>query len=272
MNRLPSYLRIRILELLCEGVSMRSIARVLDVSPNTVNKLLIEAGRTCQAHHDATVRNLTPRYIECDEQWAFCYAKDRNVPFVIGDPDHAGDTWTWVAIDRDSKLVISWLVSPTRDTQHALPFMLDLRSRLASRVQLTTDGLQSYIEAVESAFGSDVDYAQLIKRYRTGDDGRRRYDGAERRIISGNPEYDMISTSFVERVNLTTRMSMRRYTRKTNGHSKRLEHHRYALALYLTHYNFCRRHSSTRTTPAVSAGLAEFPYDTGWILGLIDRA
>lgn len=150
--------------------------------------------------------------------------------------------------------------------------MLDFRSRLANRVQITTDGLRSYIEAVESAFGSDVDYAQLVRNYRVGDDGRRRYDGAERRIIFGNPEYDMISTTFVERVNLTTRMSMRRYTRKTNAHSKSLEHHRRALALYFTHYNFCRRHSSIGTTPAVAAGLAEFPYDTGWILGLINRA
>ena len=257
--------------MLNEGASINSISRVLDVAPMTINRLLVQAGNACQTHHDRTVRNLTPRYIECDEQWAFCYAKDRNLPYIIGDPDHAGDTWTWVAIDRDTKLVISYLVSPDRTLEHARPFMLDLRSRITNRIQLTTDGLRSYLEAVESAFGSEVDYAQLIKSYQPRpEDGRPRYAGSERRVIIGDPEYAMISTSFVERVNLTTRMSMRRYTRRTNGHSKSLEHHEHALALYFTWYNFCRRHSSIRTTPACAAGLAEFPYDTGWILGLMN--
>ena len=247
---------------------MRSTARILDVSPNTVNKLLIEAGRACETHHDATVRDLTVHYVECDEQWSFCYAKARNAPRVTGNPEHAGDTWTWVAIDRDTKLVISWLVSPTRDLEHAIPFMLDLRSRLANRVQLTTDGHRSYLEAVETAFGAEVDYAQVIKMY----DGRGRYTGSRKVPVSGQPNQRMISTSFVERVNLTTRMSMRRYTRKTNAHSKSLEHHRYALALYFTWYNFCRRHSSIGTTPAVAAGLTEFPLGTDWILDLIDQS
>ena len=250
---------------------MRSTARILDVSPNTVNKLLIEAGRACETHHDATVRDLTVHYVECDEQWAFCYAKARNAPYISGSTDHAGDTWTWVAIDRDTKLVISWLVSPTRDLEHAIPFMLDLRSRIANRVQITTDGLRAYLEAVENAFGNDVDYAQLVKNYRPGTGGRPRYAGSDKRVITGHPNQRMISTSFVERVNLTTRMSMRRYTRKTNAHSKSLEHHRYALALYFTWYNFCRRHSSIRTTPAVAAGLAEFPHGTNWILDLIEQ-
>ena len=199
--------------------------------------------------------------------------KDRNLPYIIGDPEHAGDTWLWVAIDRDAKLVISYLVSPNQNLEYARPFMLDLRSRITNRIQLTTDGLGSYPPAVEDAFGSEVDYAQLVKQYRTSpDDGRRRYAGSERRIINGNPEYAMISTSFVERINLTTRMSMRRYTRKTNGHSKSLEHHEHALALYFTWYNFCRPHSSLGryTTPAMAAGLAEFPHDTGWILGLMN--
>ena len=252
---------------------MSSIARVEDVAPMTITRLLVQAGHACQRHHNNTVRNLTPRYVECDEQWAFCYAKDRNLPYITGDPDHAGDTWTWVAIDRDTKLVISYLVSPDRTLEYARPFMLDLRSRIINRIQLTTDGWNAYIEAVDNAFVGDIDYAQLVKQYRTSpDDGRRRYAGAERRIITGNPEYAMISTSFVERINLTTRMSLRRYTRKTNGHSKSLEHHEHALALYFTHYNFCRPHSSLGryTTPAMAAGLAEFPHDTGWILGLMN--
>ena len=260
--------------MLCEGSSINSVTRVLHAAEMTVARLLVEAGHACQRHHDRTVRNLTPRYVECDEQWSFTYAKDRNLPYIRTRPEHlehAGDTWLWVAIDRDTKLVISYLVSPDRTLEYARPFILDLRSRIANRIQLTTDGMWSYPEAVENAFRAEVDYAQLIKQYRTSpEDGRRRYAGAERRIINGNPEYAMISTSFVERINQTTRMSMRRYTRKTNAHSKSLEHHEHALALHFTHYNFCRVHSSIRTTPACAAGLAEFPYDTGWILGLMN--
>ena len=259
--------------MLCEGSSINSVTRVCNVAEMTVARLLVEAGHACQRHHDRTVRNLTPRYVEADEQWAFCYAKDRNVPYITGDPEYAGDLWTWVAIDRDSKLVISYLVSLNQNLEYARPFMLDLSSRIANRIQLTTDGLNSYLSAVEDAFGSEVDYAQLVKRYETSPgDGRRRYAGAERHIISGNPEYTMISTSFVERINQTTRMSLRRYTRKTNAHSKSLEHHEHALALHFLHYNFCRPHSSLGryTTPAMAAGLAEFPHDTGWILGLMN--
>ena len=257
--------------MLCEGSSINSVTRVLGVAEMTVARLLVEAGHACQRHHDRIVRDLTPRYVEADEQWAFCYAKDQNLPYIQGNPEYAGDTWTWVAIDRDTKLVISYLVSPDRTFEYARPFMLDLRSRIVSRIQLTTDGLWSYLEAVENAFGAEVDYAQLIKQYRTSpEDGRRRYAEAERRVINGHPEYTMISTSFVERINQTTRMSMRRYTRKTNAHSKSLEHHEHALALYFTWYNFCRVHSSIRTTPACAAGLAEFPYDTGWILDLMN--
>lgn len=261
--------------MLCEGASINSVTRVLDVAPMTVTRLLVEAGHACQRHHDTTVRNLTPRYVECDEQWSFTYAKDRNLPYILGNPEHAGDTWLWVALDRDSKLVISYLVSPNQNLEYARPFMLDLRSRITNRIQLTTDGMWSYPEAVENAFGAEVDYAQLIKQSRTSpEDGRRRYDGAERRVITGNPEYAMISTSFVERINRTTRMSMRRYTRRTDAHSKTLEHHEHAVALYFTWYNFCRIHSSLsedrRTTPAMAAGLAEFPYDTGWILDLMN--
>ena len=188
---------------------MRATSRVVGVSYNTVAKLLADVGVACLVFHDAMVRDITARYVECDEIWSFCYAKQRNAPRITGSTDYAGSVWTWTAIDRESKLMISWLVSPTRDFEHALEFMGDLSARLANRVQLTTDGHRAYLEAVEGAFGSDVDYAQLIKMY----DGRGRYTGSRKVPVSGTPDPENISTSFVERQNGTMREEIRRYTR-----------------------------------------------------------
>ena len=264
---------------------MRSVSRATGVSINTVTKLLVAAGEACARFHDETVREVLALTVQCDEVWSFCYAKRRNVEYAVAAPAEAGDVWTWTGIDADSKLIVSWHVSPSRDSDAAIEIMDDLRARLANRVQVTTDGLKSYLEAVEGAFGSDVDYAQLVKLY--GDPPReeaRRYSpvecvGAVRQEVSGNPDWDHISTSFVERQNLTMRMGMRRFTRLTNAFSKKLENHCHMLALYFVHYNFCRSHTTLtkrangyKTTPAMATGLAERVHDMTWLVGLVNAS
>ena len=278
MNKLPIAKRTQILNMLVEGSSMRSISRVVGVSINTVTKLLVDAGEACREYHDKTVREAHASRVEADEIWSFCYSKQRNAPMAKGDPDYAGDVWTWTGIDRDSKLILSWAVSPGRGSEYAIEFMDDLRSRLANRVQLTTDGHKAYLEAVEGAFGGDVDYAQLVKLYGASQETvQGRYSpavclGANKTSVVGNPAHDSISTSFVERHNLTTRMSLRRFTRLTNAFSKKLENHLHALALYFVFYNFCRPHKSLKgNTPAMSAGLADYPHDLAWIVDLIEQ-
>ena len=276
MNKLPEHRRIQALHMLVEGSSMRSVSRVMDISITTVVKLLVDAGKACMEYHDKTVNNVHARHIQCDEIWAFCYSKAKNVSPEY--PDGAGDVWTWTGLDSDSKLIISWLVTPGRDSGYAIEFMDDLRSRLANRIQLSTDGHRAYLDAVEGAFGGDVDYAQLVKLYGpSGDDGtQRRYSSAQcigtRKVeIVGKPNMDELSTSYVERQNLTMRMSMRRYTRLTNGFSKKLQNHIYASALYAVWYNWIRPHKSLKgKTPAMAAGLADRVYDVRWIVGLID--
>ena len=276
MNKLSLSKRTQILNMLVEGSSMRSISRVVGVSINTVTKLLIDAGGACQAHHNEHVQGVTTRRVECDEIWAFCYAKQKNAARITGETDYAGDVWTWTAIDSDSKLMLSWLVSPGRDSSYAIELMDDLRNRLANRVQLTTDGHKAYLEAVEGAFGGDVDYAQLVKIYASiGTEEQRRYsparyNGSQKRAIVGNPNQDNISTSYVERQNLTMRMSMRRFTRLTNAFSKRVENHCHALALYFTYYNWVRTHKTLGVTPAMAAGLTDAPRSIEWIVGLIE--
>lgn len=278
MNRLPSDKRVQILSLLCEGSSMRSISRVCDVSINTVTKLLEDSGRFCASFHDERVRGLTSKRIQCDEIWSFCYAKARNVPLAKSPVRGAGDIWTWTAIDADTKLICSWAVGQ-RDADWAYAFMDDLKGRLANRVQLTTDGWKSYLEAVEKNFGEEIDFAQLVKLYGpgygSGED--RKYSppeciGEVRTPITGYPEWDHISTSYVERQNLTMRMSMKRFARLSNAYSKKLANHRHAISLYFCFYNWTRIHKTLRVTPAMAAGLTDRVWDLAGFVELIEEA
>ncbi len=275
MNRIPLHKRTQILSMLVEGSSLRSTSRVAGISVNTVTKLLIEAGEACAVYHDDAVREVTASRIQCDEIWSFCYAKQKNVAKAKSAPVNAGDVWTWTALDADSKLIVSYLVGG-RDSGYALEFMDDVRSRLANRVQLTTDGHRAYLEAVEGAFGGDVDYAQLIKLYGASPDSAKgRYSPAEctgikKNVVEGDPDKKYISTSYVERQNLTMRMSMRRFTRLTNGFSKKIDNHIHSLSLYFVHYNFCRIHKTLKVTPAMAAGISNTLRDVEWIVSLID--
>jgi len=278
MNRLTSEERARIIHLLCEGQSIRAITRLTGASKNTVAKLLGDAGRACMAYHDANVRDVKAARVQVDEIWSFTYAKQKNVPTAKAAPEGAGDTWTWTAIDADSKLIVSYLVGG-RDAEYAMWFMDDLASRLANRVQLTSDGHRAYLEAVEGAFGCDVDYAQLVKLY--GSEGCKgadvRYSPAEctgirKRRVEGNPDEAHVSTSYVERNNLTMRMHMRRFTRLTNAFSKKVENHAHAVALHMMYYNFVRIHKTLRMTPAMAAGVTDRLWEIGDIVALVEAA
>jgi IS1 family transposase len=276
MNKLPLAKRTQILSMLVEGSSMRSISRVADVSINTVAKLLVEAGEACLAIHDETVRGVKASRVQCDEIWSFCYAKEKNVATAKAAPDGAGDVWTWTAIDADTKLMVSYFVGD-RSGESAMILMDDLRARLANRVQLTTDGHRAYLEAVEGAFGADVDYAQLVKLY-GGTEGagpEKRYSpadctGIRKRRVEGNPDERHVSTSHVERMNLSIRMQNRRFTRLTNAFSKKLDNHIHALALYFAFYNFCRVHKSLRMSPAMAAGVSDRLWSLEDIVAKID--
>jgi len=254
---------------------MRSIARIVGVSINTVTKLLVDAGKACIAYHNVHVRNVKAKQVQCDEIWAFCYSKAKNTT-EANKLNGAGDVWTWTALDADSKLIISYLVG-NRDAECAMLLMNDLRSRLANRVQLTTDGHRSYLEAVEGAFGEETDYAQLMKVYGEVAEGQKRYSpaecvGAKKNKVTGNPDPDYISTSFVERSNLSIRMGIRRFTRLTNAFSKKLENHCYMLALYFMFYNFVRIHTSLRVTPAMAAGVTAKLWSISDIIDLVEEA
>jgi IS1 family transposase len=278
MNRLSPEDRSRILHLLCEGNSIRSITRLTGASKNTVVKLLIDAGKASMAYHDQYVRKVKASRIQCDEIWTFTYAKHRNVKTCKNAPDHAGDTWTWTAIDAETKLIVSYLVGG-RDADYAMALMDDLRSRLRNRVQLTTDGHGVYLQAVERTFGADVDYAQLVKIYGepVGKPNERRYSpgeccGVRLRAVEGRPDPKHISTSYVERSNLTMRMHMRRFTRLTNAFSKKVENHAYAVALHFMYYNFVRIHAKLRMSPAMAAGVSDRLWEIGDIVALIEKA
>lgn len=268
MNKLPLAKRVQILSMLCEGSSMRSISRVADVSINTVTKLLVDAGEACLALHDEQVRGVKSARIQADEIWSFCYAKARNVATAEAAPEGAGDVWTWTAIDADTKLMISYFVGD-RGQESALILADDLRSRVVSeRVQITTDGHRPYQQAIEDAFGMDADYATIEKVYRTDPAARQgRYSppvciGAKKTRIGGDPDPRHVSTSYVERTNLSIRMQNRRFTRLTNAFSKKFQNHVHALALYFAFYNFVRIHKTLKVTPAMAAGIT----DTLWTM------
>jgi IS1 family transposase len=273
MNKLNKEKRVQILSCLVEGNSLRATARMCDVAFNTVLKFVPEIGEACSEYQDKVFHDLKCKRIQCDEIWSFCYAKEKNVPEKHQGEFGYGDIWTWVALDADTKLVPSFCVG-NRDAKTAKIFMDDLASRLANRVQLTTDGYKIYLNAVENAFGGDIDYAMLVKVYEpTPTNDQRKYSpveciGAEKKRISGNPDKKYISTSFVERQNLTMRMSMRRFTRLTNGFSKKVENHIHHLSLYYMYYNFCRVHKTLRVTPAMEAGIADHVWSLEEIINL----
>ena len=254
MNKLDIKRRAQILHMLVEGNSLRATARMADVSRNTVDKLLRDVGTACLEYQDKTLRNLPCKRLQCDEIWSFVYSKQKNVPDRM--EDQAGDVWTWTAIDADTKLVPCWHVAD-RSLRSATAFIDDLAGRLSYRVQLRTDGHRPYLEAIESTFGNDIDYARLIKIYGTdrSPDSDKRYShavctGAETRVVTGNPDFDHVSTSYIERQNLT----MRRFTRLTNAFSKKVENHMHAISLHYMYYNFGRIHQTLRVTPAMEAG------------------
>ncbi len=253
---------------------MRSISRVVDVSLNTVDKLLRDAGEACAAFHDEHVRGVKASKVQCDEIWSFAYCKQKNVATAKAAPEIAGDIWTWTGLDSDSKLIVSWLVSD-RSSMAAITLMDDLRSRLDGRVQLTTDGHSAYLEAVEGAFGGDVDYAMLVKLYGESPEAEKRYSpaqciGARKTAIEGNPDPDHISTSYVERHNLSMRTFMRRFTRLALGFSKKFENHCHMVALYTIWYNFVKMHKTLKMTPALAADVTDRLWSVEDIVALID--
>ena len=268
MNRLPIETRRQILHLMVEGSSMRSISRLTGTSINTVTKLLVDAGTACNKFHHQNVKNVPAGHIECDEIWSFCYAKKKTVQrgAIQGTPDYAGDVWTWTALDRNTRMILAWYVAPSRIATFAVRFMAQLHRVVQGEAQISTDGLGSYISAVREAFGPNCDFGQLVKQY----DSRGRHTGDYKYKVSGHPDLSQTNTTYMERHNLTTRMSLRRYTRKTNGHSKKMQNHVHALSLYFVWYNFCRVHSTFNQTPAMKAGLTSEPYNFDWILGLMD--
>jgi IS1 family transposase len=276
MNKLSTVKRTQIVKALVEGNSLRSTSRMVGASINTVTKLLVDLGTVCAAFHDEHVRNVPAKRVQCDEVWCFCYARRENVPEEYKGVFGYGDLWTWVGQDADSKLVLSWHVG-RRDAQTAYPFMHDLASRVSSRVQLTTDGLHAYLEATDYAFGTEIDYARLIKVYGSDPNAEKRYTPpvvveTKVQVVSGDPAIEHISTSYIERQNLQMRMSMRRFTRLTNGHSKKVENHEHALAIHYVHYNFARPQRALGGTPAMAAGLADHVWSVEEIIGLLEAA
>jgi len=275
MNKLSSEKRIAVVRALAEGCSIRATVRMTGVAKNTVTKLLVDLGRACWQYQSRTLRNLSCKRVQCDEIWSFCYAKEKNVPAEKRGQFGYGDVWTWTAIDAESKLAVSWMIGK-RDAGTAQDFIADVSLRLANRIQLTTDGLKVYLEAVEAAFGGDIDYAQLVKVYGPSGDGpEARYSppacvGCNAKLVSGRPDWKHVSTSFVERQNLTMRMQMRRFTRLTNAFSKKVENLECAVALHFMVYNFARIHQTLRVSPAMKAGVTRRLWGIEDIVALLD--
>jgi IS1 family transposase len=274
MKRLTMEQKILVVAALVEGNSIRSTVRMTGVAKNTVVRLLLDLADGCAAYHDGYVRNLRVRRLQCDEIWQYVGAKAKNVrpeKKAIG----WGDVWTWTAIDADTKLCVSYLVGG-RDLGWAKEFMEDCASRIRNRVQITTDGHKAYLEAVENAFGADIDYAQLQKIYGAVNENETRYSparciGCDMKVVSGNPDPKHVSTSFVERQNLSMRMSIRRFTRLTNAFSKKIENHAAAVAIWFMYYNFCRVHSTLRVTPAMESGLSDHVWTIEELCGLLPQ-
>lgn len=266
-----------IVRCLAEGNSINSTVRMTGASKNTILKLLVEVGAACSGYLDETMRNLSCRRLEADEAWSFCYCKQKQVtPKIAEERDGAGDVWAWVAIDAETKLIPCWLLGK-RDAGCATEFIQDLAGRLANRVQLTTDGLKVYVNAVYDAFGENIDYSVLHKIYGKEQAAEARYSpptciGCEKKSVIGNPDMKRASTSYIERQNLTMRMSMRRFTRLTNGFSKKIENHSAAVALYMMFYNFGRKHQTLGTTPAVRAGLTDHVWSVEEIIGILEAS
>jgi len=274
MNQLSTRERTQVISALVEGNSIRATVRMTGVAKNTIVKLLAEVGTACEQYQDRMLRALPCKRVQCDEVWSFCYAKQKNVPFDKQGQFGYGDVWTWTALDADTKLICCWKVG-NRSASTAYSFIHDLAGRLSHRIQLTTDGHRVYADAVESAFGIDVDYAMLVKVFgadRVESEARYSppgYMGCHTIPMVGNPEPRHISTSFVERQNLTMRMQMRRFTRLTNAFSKKIDNHAHAIALHFMHYNFCRVHQTLRVTPAMEAGIANHVWTINELVALI---
>jgi IS1 family transposase len=277
MNKLTTEERSAVVRALVEGCSIRSASRMTGVARNTVTKLLVDLGTACSEYQDRTLKNLSCKRLQLDEIWSFVYAKAKNVPAERAGEFGVGDVWTWTAIDAESKLIPSWMVG-TRDGEAARAFVNDLAGRLANRVQITSDGHSAYLQAIENAFGWDVDYAMLVKIYGAGGgQSETRYSpavciGCNKHRVTGNPDPKHVSTSYAERANLSMRMHMRRFTRLTNAFSKKLENHVHALSLYFQWYNFGRIHQTLRCTPAMRAGVSDHVWSIEEIVGLPDFA
>jgi IS1 family transposase len=275
MNRIDPETRARVVNCLLEGCSIRATVRMTGAAKNTIVKLLADLGCACAAYHNRNVRGLKVRRLQCDEIWSFVGAKAKNVS-AAKKQEGWGDVWTWVGIDADTKLVVSYLVGG-RDGGWAGEFMNDCASRISNRVQITTDGHRAYLDAVENAFGADIDYAMLQKIYGApSDEETRRYSpakciGCDMKVVSGDPDPKHVSTSFVERQNLTMRMQMRRFTRLTNGHSKKVDNHRHMVALHYMHYNYCRPHGTLRCTPTMEAGISDHIWTVEELIALLPK-
>lgn len=275
MNQLPTNKRAAVIASLVEGNSIRATVRMTGVAKNTVVKLLAEIGRACEEYQNQALRNLPCKRVQCDEIWSFCYAKQKNVPADKQGQFGYGDVWTWTALCADTKLICTWKIG-TRGATTAYALMHDLASRLSNRIQLTTDGHRAYADAVDSAFGSEIDYAMLVKLYGNDRESESRYSPAEcigcrRAALSGNPNPKHISTSYVERQNLTMRMQMRRFTRLTNAFSKKIENLGHAVALHFMYYNFCGIHQTLRVTPAMEAGISDHAWTIEEIVSLLEE-